>query len=73
VVWRQPAVGAVFPSAVLAGEREHNFVSAVIAPGHYPFLLTARALRILLWEDRKNHPVFSILNLKEGGILVTDG
>jgi hypothetical protein len=35
VVWRQPAFCAVFPPAVLAGEREHNFVSAAIAPGHY--------------------------------------
>ena len=37
VVGRQPAVGAVFTSAVLAGEREHNFISAVIAPAHYCF------------------------------------
>jgi len=37
VVGRQPAVGAVFSPAVLAGEREHNFVSAVIAQGHYCF------------------------------------
>jgi hypothetical protein len=68
VVGRQPAVGAVFPSAVLAGERVDNFISAVIAPGHYSFLLAALALRILLWADRENNPGTSILILKEGGV-----
>jgi hypothetical protein len=34
MVGRQPAFITKFPAAVLAGEREHNFVSAMIAPGH---------------------------------------
>jgi hypothetical protein len=37
MVGRQPALSTVFFPTVLAGEREHNFVSAVIAPGHYSF------------------------------------
>jgi len=35
MVGRQPALCAVMPPAVLAGERESHFVSTAIAPGHY--------------------------------------
>jgi hypothetical protein len=35
MVGRQPALRAEFSSAVLTGKREHYFVSAIIAPGHY--------------------------------------
>ncbi len=31
----QPAIRAEFSAAVLAGEGEHHFVSAMVAPGHY--------------------------------------
>jgi hypothetical protein len=34
MVRRQPAFITKFPAAVLAGEREHHFVSAMIAQGH---------------------------------------
>ena len=35
MVGREPAFITIFPATILAGERENDFISTMIAPGHY--------------------------------------